>query len=132
MTLPIKTAAMRETPAGTNALRSLLGNRRFLLVLGAGVLILGLAFKWNWLVAAGVAPLLLGLLPCLAMCALGLCMNKMSSGPSNTGQASSDTDSTPTAPLQLAAGSGGSPEPQATSDAAIRPSRTAGKSCCNH
>ncbi|RVH28084.1 hypothetical protein CN211_25985 [Sinorhizobium meliloti] len=39
---------------------------------------LGLAFNWNWLVAAGVAPPLLSVLPCLAMCALGLCMNRMS------------------------------------------------------
>ncbi|GGG52463.1 hypothetical protein GCM10010964_44520 [Caldovatus sediminis] len=35
---------------------------------------------WSWLVAAGVAPVLLGALPCLAMCALGLCMGRMGSG----------------------------------------------------
>jgi hypothetical protein len=32
--------------------------------------------KWNWLVAAGIAPVLLSLLPCAAMCALGFCMHK--------------------------------------------------------
>jgi hypothetical protein len=37
----------------------------------------GLAFNWSWLVAAGVAPILLALAPCAAMCALGLCMSKM-------------------------------------------------------
>ena len=37
----------------------------------------GLFFGWKWLAAAGVASLLVGILPCLAMCALGLCMNRM-------------------------------------------------------
>lgn len=37
----------------------------------------GLFFGWNWLVAAGLASIIVGILPCLAMCALGLCMNKM-------------------------------------------------------
>lgn len=31
------------------------------------------AFNWNWMVAAGIAPILLVALPCLAMCALSLC-----------------------------------------------------------
>ena len=34
----------------------------------------GLWLGWSSLVAAGLAPLLLGVLPCIAMCALGLCM----------------------------------------------------------
>ena len=34
----------------------------------------GLALGWPWLVAFGLAPLVLSLLPCAAMCALGLCM----------------------------------------------------------
>ena len=34
----------------------------------------GLALGWGWLVAAGLLPVLLSVLPCLAMCALGLCM----------------------------------------------------------
>ena len=33
----------------------------------------GLVFGWDWLVAAGVAPLIVSVLPCLAMCAIGLC-----------------------------------------------------------
>ncbi len=33
----------------------------------------GLVFGWDWLVAAGFAPLVVSVLPCLAMCALGLC-----------------------------------------------------------
>ncbi|MFJ1311889.1 hypothetical protein [Agrobacterium sp. P15N1-A] len=131
MTLPIKTAQILRPPVGSNTLRSLLSNRRFLLALGALVLILGLAFKWNWLVAAGIAPLLLAALPCLAMCALGLCMHKMSSGSANA-DASSASSITGSAPLQLATDSNGLPEPQAASEAAIGPSRVAGKSCCKH
>ena len=29
---------------------------------------------WPWLAAIGVAPILISLLPCAAMCAVGLCM----------------------------------------------------------
>ena len=49
------------------------------IVIGAAVLGGGgaLFFGWNWLVAAGLASILLGILPCLAMCGLGLCMNRM-------------------------------------------------------
>ncbi len=34
----------------------------------------GLALGWEWLAAVGALPVLLSLLPCAAMCALGLCM----------------------------------------------------------
>lgn len=33
-----------------------------------------IALGWPWLVAVGAAPLLLSAAPCLAMCALGLCL----------------------------------------------------------
>jgi len=36
-----------------------------------------MVLKWDLLVAAGIAPLILGLLPCAAMCALGICMSRM-------------------------------------------------------
>jgi len=43
----------------------------------AGIVILaGLALGWDWLAAIGALPVLLALLPCAAMCALGLCMNR--------------------------------------------------------
>jgi len=45
-----------------------------LVALGAGVLLAGIALNWSWLVAAGIAPILLSTLPCLVMCGLGLCM----------------------------------------------------------
>ena len=35
----------------------------------------GLAMNWGTVVALGLAPLLLGVLPCVAMCALGMCMS---------------------------------------------------------
>ncbi len=54
-----------------------LGGRRGLIVAAALVLVAGLALNWSWLVAAGIAPLLVAVLPCAAMCALGLCMNGM-------------------------------------------------------
>lgn len=55
---------------------SILGNRKLWLGLAALALVAGLAMNWNWLVAAGIAPLLLVLLPCGAMCALHLCSRK--------------------------------------------------------
>jgi hypothetical protein len=41
---------------------------------------LGLAFNWRWLTVIGVAPILVSMLPCVAMCALGLCMSKAKGG----------------------------------------------------
>lgn len=48
---------------------------------------------WPSLVAAGIAPLLIAVLPCLVMCALGLCVMKGARGAcdtQSTGQAASD------------------------------------------
>lgn len=53
-----------------------LRGRRGPLIIGGGVALGGVVFGWSWLVAAGIAPILLGVLPCVAMCALGLCMNR--------------------------------------------------------
>jgi hypothetical protein len=47
---------------------------RILVIAGAAIIGAGLALNWTWLTAIGAAPILLGLLPCAAMCALGLCM----------------------------------------------------------
>ena len=57
-----------------NAARYYLRNRRVLLIVGAVVLLAGIGLNWGWLVAAGIAPILLSTLPCLVMCGLGLCM----------------------------------------------------------
>jgi hypothetical protein len=37
---------------------------------------LALYAGWDWLVAAGLATTIVALAPCLAMCALGLCMGR--------------------------------------------------------
>ena len=42
----------------------------------------GIVLNWGWLVAAGIAPLILAAVPCLAMCAFGLCADKQRDGQS--------------------------------------------------
>jgi hypothetical protein len=84
MTASTETKRAEElSPARTAAalLRHYLGGQRGLMLLTVIALGTGLALNWSWLVAAGVAPLLLALAPCSAMCALDLCMNKMASKP---------------------------------------------------
>ena len=71
-------SALRARDGSTG--RAVLGNRIFWLALAAGALIVGLALNWSWLVAAGVAPLLLSVLPCLAMCAVHLCAREGAGG----------------------------------------------------
>lgn len=58
--------------------RYYLGNRQALLILAAVIVAAGLFFNWNWLVAIGLAPILLSTLPCLVMCAFGVCMMRRS------------------------------------------------------
>lgn len=76
-------APISETPLGQDllhALRYYLGGRRAWLALAALLGLAGLVLNWSWLVAVGVAPLLIALSPCVAMCALGLCMNRKKGG----------------------------------------------------
>ena len=82
----------------TSLIRDLLDAARYYLrgwrgfaILGSVAIIGGLALNWGWLVAAGIAPVLLTLLPCAAMCALGLCMNRMGGRSCST-----DTSAAPT------------------------------------
>jgi hypothetical protein len=52
-----------------------LRNRWTLVALASLAVILGLYFGgWAWLVAAGLAPIILSSLPCLIMCGLGVCI----------------------------------------------------------
>ena len=51
-----------------------------LLIAGTGTYL-----GWGWLVAAGIAPVLLALAPCAAMCALGLCMSQSGGTASSKG-----------------------------------------------
>lgn len=80
-----------------SAVRDNLGGRRGLLALAAIALAGGLALNWNWLAAVGVAPLLLAVLPCVAMCGLGLCMNRTAGRTCSSGTAAdTQTHSQPT------------------------------------
>jgi hypothetical protein len=82
-----RTVTVRQAspePTGTtfaqavlNAVWPWLHNRRAMMILAAIVLTVGgLALGWNWLVAIGVAPILIAALPCVVMCAVGLCAMK--------------------------------------------------------
>lgn len=69
-TAPAVSAAQRTV----NALWPVVAGRRGMLLLGLAAVGGGLAINWKAVVALGLAPLLLGVLPCIAMCALGMCM----------------------------------------------------------
>ena len=57
--------------------RHYLGGHRAIIVLVIVAVVVGAALNWSWLAAVGVAPVLLSALPCLVMCGLGLCMNRL-------------------------------------------------------
>jgi len=78
MTQAIAKSGSRESSpdACASGSRSMLGNWKLWLVLAAVALVAGAAFNWSLLVAVGAAPLLIAVLPCVAMCALGLCAHK--------------------------------------------------------
>ena len=105
MTTTELTQTRQASPGRDAAIRHTLGGRRGLIAASAAIAIAGLAFKWNWLVAAGIAPLLLGVLPCVAMCALGLCMNRMTGRTCQTEnvapKADGDSDGARAAPINL-------------------------------
>ena len=78
-----------------NAVWPYVTGKRGLIVLAVAVVGAGMIMNWSWLVAIGAAPLLLAILPCAAMCALGLCMNhgrkdSCSKGAENKKQISAD------------------------------------------
>lgn len=54
-----------------------LSRRTLLIATAAAGMAAGLFLGWNSLVAAGLAPIVLALLPCAAMCALGLCASRL-------------------------------------------------------
>lgn len=58
------------------ATRYYLSDRRVWTALVIVVLVGGVALNWGWLVAAGLAPLVLLLLPCAVMCALPFCTKR--------------------------------------------------------
>lgn len=60
---------------------------RNLALAGAAAVGAGAALNLDWLAAVGAPPILLSLLPCAAICALGLCMRGGATGscPARTG-----------------------------------------------
>lgn len=85
----------QETAAPTigRRFRNYLGGRRGWMVLALVIVSAALYLNWGWLAAIGVAPVLLALAPCAAMCALGLCMSK-SGGKSCSKSSSNETPAT--------------------------------------
>ena len=86
--VPMKVSDVRETSLTQDwllTLRYWLGNRWLLIAIAAAVIVAGATLSWGWLVAAGIAPLLFTALPCVAMCALGLCMNMGKKGGASCG-----------------------------------------------
>lgn len=93
----------RETTLGHDLLRlarDRLGGRWVLVAVGALGAAGGIALSWDWLVAAGLAPLVVGVLPCLALCAAGLCMKGL-------GGRACDASGAPTKPPAAPAREGG-------------------------
>jgi hypothetical protein len=81
MTASEPTKAENALPGDfTNTIRRYLGNRRLLLAAAMVAVVAGVALNWGWLVALGIAPVLLSVLPCLVMCGLGVCCMKMMGG----------------------------------------------------
>ncbi len=81
---------------GVPAMFKRLGGKRLMLAGVALALIgAGLTWQWSWLVAIGVAPLLVGAAPCIAMCALGLCMHRIGSSTGSAAQSATSQSSSP-------------------------------------
>jgi hypothetical protein len=72
-----KPEAAQSDSAATTAqrIRSWALSPQGLTITGIAAVVVGLTLSWSWVVALGVAPLILALGPCLVMCALGLCMD---------------------------------------------------------
>lgn len=74
MTMQVSNAGPRSRRSALQVARSIATSRPGLVAIAAAVIGGGLALNWSGLVAVGAAPLILGILPCAAMCAIGLCM----------------------------------------------------------
>lgn len=68
------TTQSRGTRTTPDLMRSVLSDRRVLMIGGLAVVAGAFALNWSWLTAIGAASIILALAPCAVMCALGLCM----------------------------------------------------------
>jgi len=69
--------------------RARLGARGLILLAVLAVAAIGYS-NWGWLVAIGVAPIILAMLPCAAMCAMGMCMMPKRNTPTATSAPAND------------------------------------------
>ncbi len=70
----------KASPQGCNPILTLggrIGQGTTLTVLAVAAVGSGLIFGWDSLAALGLTTFIVALLPCLVMCAAGLCMNRM-------------------------------------------------------
>lgn len=104
--------------------RYYLASRTAKVVLAATVLGASFYFNWGWLVAAGLAPFVLAMLPCGVMCAMGLCMKGKANPSAGSDVQSKGTNATAgqILPLQLTANDG---EP-----ANMKNAKNSRKGCC--
>jgi hypothetical protein len=114
------------------AVRYYFGGRIGLVAIAAAALGLGTYYNWGWLVAIGIAPILVSALPCVAMCALGLCMSGRSRNQANepASTQNSPDESGGQSVLQLGAPLG---EDQGGTDASDQPTSAAPRNrdgCC--
>src|SRR5215472_16304413 len=72
----------------------LIRNRWVLAAIAVLALVAVVAASWSWLVATGLATLLVSALPCLVMCGFGRCMYRFLGG-SSSPQASESTYAEP-------------------------------------
>jgi hypothetical protein len=110
------------------ATRYYLSGRIGLIAIAAAALGLGAYFNWGWLVAAGIARILLTALPCAAMCALGLCMGRKTM---NQTDEPASTRSSPDEPvLRLGASLDENQDVTGASDQSTRTASRNRKDCC--
>jgi hypothetical protein len=81
MTVPqVRTSGRPQPFDWPQIIRRYLSNRWVLLAIGGGAVTIAAFFNWGWLVAIGLAPIIIAFAPCAIMCGLGLCGMKMMGG----------------------------------------------------
>lgn len=100
-------------------LRHQLRSWRGMIVAAVILAVSALWFGWPWLVAAGLAPLILAMAPCAVMCALGLCMHR----PGKTLAVSSDRPEASAGSILPRISAGAEPESSFSSSGACCASR---------